>query len=176
MPLATLTHTGRAAIAKAMSARPLHLAWGAGDPVWEDEGAELPSLVTATALVNELGRRTPSVIGFVEPDEAGAIVIPVSVGSDGSVQEAVIVWSRTSPPPISMYSPILTTVTPPMPWCGKWGVFMDTAIKEGLPPGQRYFTPAELEDPGLLLAVQIITPPMNRSASVRQSVEFVLPI
>lgn len=56
------------------------------------------------------------------------------------------------------------------------GVFMDTAIKEGLPPGQRYFTPAELEDPGLLLAVQIITPPMNRSASVRQSVEFVLPI
>lgn len=176
MPLATLTHTGRAAIAKAMSARPLHLAWGSGDPAWEEEGAEFPSLVTATALVNELGRRTPSVIGFVEPDEAGAIVIPVSVGSDGSVQEARYRLVPDKPTPYLYvlthfdYGDASNAVVREM------GVFMDTVVKEGLPPGQRYFTPAELEDPGLLLAVQIITPPMNRSASVRQSVEFVLPI
>ena len=32
MALATLTQTGRAAIALAISSRPLHLAWGSGDP------------------------------------------------------------------------------------------------------------------------------------------------
>mgnify|MGYP006878107641 FL=1 len=47
---------------------------------------------------------------------------------------------------------------------------------EGLPEGQRYFTPADLKSPGLLLAAQIILPRINRSPSVRQTVEFVLPI
>jgi hypothetical protein len=46
-----------------------------------------------------------------------------------------------------------------------------------LPPGQQYFIPAEIENPGLLLAAQIILPRINRSPSVRQTVvEFVLPI
>ena len=75
MALATLTKTGRAAIALAISSRPLHLAWGSGDPAWDADGATLPSLIGSTALINELGRRTPSHIGFVEPDEAGGIVI-----------------------------------------------------------------------------------------------------
>ena len=75
MALATLTKTGRAAIALAISSRPLHLAWGSGDPAWDADGATLPSLIGSTALLNELGRRTPSHIGFVEPDEAGGIVI-----------------------------------------------------------------------------------------------------
>lgn len=87
MALATLTKTGRAAIALAISSRPLHLARGSGDPAWDADGATLPSLVDSTALLNELGRRTPSHIGFVEPDEAGGIVIPVSTGSEGAVQE-----------------------------------------------------------------------------------------
>jgi hypothetical protein len=56
------------------------------------------------------------------------------------------------------------------------GVFMDTRFVEGLPPGQQYFTPAEIADSGLLLAAQIILPRINRSPSVRQTVEFVLPI
>lgn len=42
----------------------------------------------ATALVNELGRRTPATIGFVEPDDEGDIVIPVATGAGGEVQEA----------------------------------------------------------------------------------------
>jgi len=53
---------------------------------------------------------------------------------------------------------------------------MDTELKEDLPPGQRYFTPDNLKSPGLLVAAQIIVPPINRSPSVRQTIEFVLPI
>ena len=54
MALATLTKTGRAAIALAISSRPLHLAWGSGDPAWDADGATLPSLIGSTALINEL--------------------------------------------------------------------------------------------------------------------------
>lgn len=76
MALATLTKTGRAAIALAISSRPLHLAWGSGDPAWDADGATLPSLVSSTALLNELGRRTPSHIGFVEPTRRAASSSP----------------------------------------------------------------------------------------------------
>ena len=136
MALATLTKTGRAAIALAISSRPLHLAWGSGDPAWDADGATLPSLIGSTALINELGRRTPYL--YVQTAYA------YSDASNAIIREM--------------------------------GLFMDTEFIEGLPEGQRYFTPADLKSPGLLLAAQIILPRINRSPSVRQTVEFVLPI
>ena len=48
--LTTITNTGRAAMAKAMAARPLFLAWGSGDPSWDAmQKEDLPSLVNAQA-------------------------------------------------------------------------------------------------------------------------------
>ena len=175
MALATLTHTGRAAIALAITARPLHLAWGSGNAAWDAPGADLPSLLTATALTNEVGRRTPNRVGFVTPDEAGDIVIPVSAGAEGAVQEARYRQSAEPTPYVYMlvnydYADASNVVVREL------GVFMDTVVKADLPPGQRYFTPADVEEPGLLLAAQIVLPPINRSPSVRQTVEFVLPI
>ena len=162
MSLATLTKTGRAAIALALSSRPIHLAWGSGDAAWDEEDAQLPSLVNATALVNELGRRTPATIGFVEPDDEGDIVIPVATGADGEVQEARY-KSVTGPSPYLYvrvnynFSDVSNAIIREL------GVFMDTRLKEGLPPGQRYFLPADLEDPGLLVAAQIFQPPDRKS-------------
>lgn len=176
MALATLTQTGRAAIALAISSRPLHLAWGTGDAAWDADGASLPSLVLATALVNEVGRRTPTSIGFVTPDEAGDIVIPVSVGAEGAVQEARYRLVTDGPTPFLYvrtaynYSEASNAVIREM------GLFMDTEFVAGLPEGQRYFAPSDIKSSGLLLAAQIITPAINRSPSVRQTVEFVLPI
>jgi len=60
MSLATLTSSGRAGMAQAMAAMPLHFAWGSGLAAWDadPDGQHLKeSLVGATALVNELGRR-----------------------------------------------------------------------------------------------------------------------
>lgn len=176
MALATLTKTGRAAIALAISSRPLHLAWGSGDPAWDAEGATLPSLVNSTELVNELGRRTPSHIGFVEPDEAGGIVIPVSAGAEGAVQEARYRLVSDGPTPYLYVQTAFAYADASNAVIREMGLFMDTELKDGLPPGQRYFVPADLKKPGLLLAAQIILPPINRSPSVRQTVEFVLPI
>ncbi len=175
MSLATLTKTGRAAIALALSSRPIHLAWGSGNTEWDADDAVLPSLVNATALVNELGRRTPATIGFVEPDDAGDIVIPVSTGADGEVQEARY-KSVTGPTPYLYVRTNYNFEDASNAVIREIGVFMDTELKADLPSGQCYFTPDNLENPGLLVAAQIISPPINRSPSVRQTIEFVLPI
>lgn len=177
MALATLTHTGRAAIALALSKRPLHLAWGSGDAAWDAPDAAIPSLIDATALAHELGRRTPNKIGFVTPDEAGDIIIPVSAGAEGAVQEARYrLVADGSPTPFLYVQTHYNYADASNAVIREMGVFMDTELVDGLPEGQRYFTPAELKNPGLLLAAQIILPPINRSPSVRQTVEFVLPI
>ena len=87
MSLATLTNTGRAAIASAIASRPLHLAWGTGDPAWDADDASLPSLVNATALTAEVGRRLATAVGYVEPDDEGDIVIPVATGSGNATNK-----------------------------------------------------------------------------------------
>ncbi len=175
MSLATLTKIGRAAIAASIANEPLYLAWGSGDTAWDEEGATLPSLVTATALTAEVGRRIVSSVGFVTPDDAGGIVIPVSQGPNGDVQEArykVV----SSPTPYLYCLTNFDFADAANVVIREMGVFMGGTIKEGLPPGQMYFSPSEIDDPGMLLAAQIIAPAINRSPSVRQSVEFVLPI
>lgn len=175
MALATLTHIGRAAIALAISERPLHIAWGSGDAAWDNPDTALPSLLDATSLVNELGRRTPGTIGFVEPDEAGDIVIPISAGGEGAVQEARY-SSVSGPTPFLYVRAHYNYADASNAVIREMGVFMNTGFVEGLPPGQQYFTPADIAEPGLLLAAQIFLPRINRSPSVRQTVEFVLPI
>ena len=90
MALATLTKSGRAAIASAIAARPLHLAWGIGLEEWDamtDE--ELPSLVERTELFNEIGRRVSSWTGFAEPDEKGGIVVPTGTLPDSELKAPV---------------------------------------------------------------------------------------
>ena len=109
------------------------------------------------------------------PDEAGDIIIPGSVSANDAVQEARYRKSDTPTPYLYIYvqydyGDASNAVI------REYGLFMGTTLTEGLPPGQRYFTPAQVQDTGLLMAVQIVTPPINRSPSVRQSVEFVMPI
>lgn len=180
MQIATLVDQGRAGIAFAISQRPLHIAWGVGDPAWEGAGdltaITLPSLMKWTSLTAEVGRRSPTILGFVEPDLDGEIVIPVAVGTDGNVQERR--YRRAIPGPTKFlymkanyeYSDAANVII------REAGVFMDTVVNPDLPPGQRYFTPAEVVSPGLLLAAQIISPSITRSPAIRQFIEFVIPI
>lgn len=175
MSLATLTKSGRAAIAKAIAARALHLAWGSGDPDWDASDISLPLLVDSTALVCELGRRTPTVIGFVTPDADGDIVIPQAAGADVSIQDAR--YRRVDQPTPYLYLRVdFAYEEASNAVIREMGVFMDSAFAPDLPPGQRYFTPVQVRDPGLLLAAQIVRPAINRNPSIRQTVEFVLPV
>lgn len=175
MALATLTTTGRAAIAKAIKERPLHLAWGIGKNEWDAENAELPSLVEATELISEIGRRKVSVVGFVTPSDEGEVVIPVGLGTDGSVNVAR--YTQVDYPTPYLYVRVNYDFEDASnSVIREIGVFMDTVVHDNLPVGQQYFTPAELENKGLLVAAQIIKPAINRSPSIRQTIEFVLPI
>ena len=173
--LATLTKSGRAAIASAIASRPLHLAWGSGLAEWDAADAMLPSLVESTALFNEVGRRKVSRVGFVEPDNQGDIVVPVGVNPDGSVQSARYRQTEEVTPYLYVrvnydFADASNAVIREL------GVFMDTVTAPELPPGQMYFAPADIAETGRLLAAQITLPPINRSPSVRQTIEFVLPI
>ena len=173
--LATLTKTGRAAIARALAARPMHFAWGSGDPAWDEEGASIPSLAEATALVNELGRRTPAAVGFVTPDEEGGVVIPTGTDAAGGVITQR--YSVSAEPTPYLYIRVnYDFADAPAATIREVGLFMDTRVRPETPAGQRYFTPAELEDPGFLVAAQILDSNINRSPSTRQTIEFVLPV
>jgi hypothetical protein len=48
-------------------------------------------------------------------------------------------------------------------------------MQASLPAGQRYFTPANVVNPGILMVAERI-PKFERSPSVRQSFEFVIEI
>lgn len=174
--LATLTNSGRSAIAQAIMDRPLAFGWGTGDPVWDEVNDDaLPSLVDRKALFNEIGRSLVSSVTFASPDENGGIVVPVGTMPDGSVEEARYATSLEPAPYLYMrcnydFGDAANAEIREI------GVFMDTELADDLPPGQRYFLPSEIKNPGRLLAMQILRPRILRNPSVRQSIEFVLPI
>ncbi len=47
-----------------------------------------------------------------------------------------------------------------------------TKVKEKVPPGQRYFEPQDIEDPGILLVLEH-TVPLIRTATTRETFAFV---
>jgi len=118
--------------------------------------------VTATALADEVCRRTADEVYFVTPDPDGEISL-----STGRY--------RISPTP----TPHLFIRTK-FDFADAAGVtireqalFVGTQVAEGLPPGQRLFVPAEVTDPGVLLLIEH-SPPIVRQASTRETFEFVL--
>ena len=100
--MATLQDDGRIALAMAMAAQPVHLAWGRGLPAWDAVAEPEPS--NATALVHEVGRRLATFVGYVEPNPAGEIELPsgskyaVVAGPTRSAQASMRVLSHGCQP------------------------------------------------------------------------------
>ena len=140
--MAILTKAGRAVIAAAIKAKPLHLAWGIGDGSWMTTPA--PEDVDATGLISELGRRICDVVEYVVPDNAGAIEI-VGAGK----------FSITSTPTNKLYVEArFDFADEPTAYIREIAVFVDTVVQSGLPGGQRYFTPSQITNPGKLLQLE----------------------
>lgn len=158
--MAILTNSGRVATATAVKSQEIHLAWGSGAEQW-DILAE-PENITDTTLVSEIGRRKASFVAYCVPDEEGDIEVP-----NGKF--------RTSATPTKyLYMRFSFDFSDaPASSIRELGVFVGTKVLDGLPPGQMYFVPAEIEDPGMLLMLEHI-PRFDRSASVRQTFEFVV--
>lgn len=167
--MAILTLSGRAAIAAAIATRSLHLAWGTGDPAWDD--APAPESTLATGLTNEIGRRALTLWQFVTPDENGAITV-------NDVDDPTITNSFAPSPVPTNHLYLLfnfDSLDAPAATIRETGVFVDTVVDPALPPGQKYFTPDQLTSPGTLLALERL-PFFNRQPSVRQTFEQVITI
>ena len=156
----TVTEQGRIAMAVTIAARPLHIAWGLGDEAWDSmDPLEWPSLVKATALVNEVGRRKPSVVGFVTPDDNGSIVVPVEkrVTEEGTVEVVTKRYAYSAEPTAYLYL----------------RADFDYSDSPDCPAGQLYFRPDEIVNAGRLFAAQILDEPITRSPNRKIGIELV---
>lgn len=190
--MAILVRSGRTVLANALLQLPMHLAWGEGDPAWDTEPVAEPN--TATALVAEVGRRTLTEFRYCM-NEADFIVREAGPPPAGTDMEDWIAANQGEIPdgkllvvPTGRYVDIHPEesnevyvrfafdyedgASPPRT-IREVGVFVGSAMRAGLPAGQRYFPPGDVADPGRLLALQR-DPKLVRAGNVRQAYEFVL--
>ena len=160
--MAVLTTAGRTAMAIVISERPLHLAWGTGDPAWGDQPTS--ESLEAVELTNELGRVPITETYFVVPDPEGLIEVPTGH------------FTRSISPTNNLYLRFdFGFADAADQVIREAGLYIDSVIVDGLPPGQRYFTPNEVAEAGILVALEHF-PGIVRSPLVRQQFEFVLTI
>lgn len=160
---AELQEQGRIALAKAVAAMTIHIAYGRGRPEWDDQGTP-PAGSYQTALVDEIGRRLVTEKVFVARDPQGSIETPD--GTRYSVSQAP-----------TRYLLIRTTfaygeaVDQPI---REMGVFMGTEINADVPPGQYYVEPGQLAKPGELYTLERRNA-VVRPANKRDMEEIILP-
>ncbi|WP_249962890.1 hypothetical protein [Histophilus somni] len=158
--MSILTTTGRAAIATAFKNETLHIAWGTGDPSWDTEN--IREAREATGLTNEIGRRKITVVEYCEPSETGDIIM----------RGAIFRKSTTPTPHIHLRADfdfddgVGETIR-------ELGVFIGTVALSTVPKGKRYLKPNELQNRGILLALDHITK-IERGVASRISFDFVI--
>lgn len=158
--MAILTDSGRAAAAAAIKAQSIHMAWGSGDPGWDV--TPVPEPADSTALVNEVGRRRVTQTLFCLPDPEGELVVPTGRFT-ASAEPTKYLYLRFA---FDFTDASASTIR-------EIAVFSGTVAQPSVPPGQDYLTPAEIDDPGLMVVLERI-PALIRSASVRQQFEYVI--
>lgn len=147
-------------MAESIMARPIHLAWGGGDAAWDTD--PVPETVNDEALVDEIGRRLVSQARYCSPDETGEIIVPTGRFTESSTPTRHI-YLRFN----------FDFDDAPAATIREVAVFVGTQADAGLPPGQMYFEPENVVDPGTLLVIERMQK-FDRSPSVRQSFEFVI--
>ncbi|WP_281508662.1 hypothetical protein [Wolbachia endosymbiont (group B) of Pandemis cinnamomeana] len=121
-----------------------------------------PELITSEKLLNELGRRTADEVLFCTGDENGELLTPTGRFRSSNV------------PTNNLYLKFTFDFTDAANQViRELGVMVGTKIKEGLPEGQRYFEPQDIEDPGILLVLEH-TVPLIRTAATRETFSFVV--
>jgi hypothetical protein len=171
--MAILTTSGRTAIAQAIAAQPIHFAWGSGDVAWD--ASHVAEDLAATGLAHEIGRRVATQVLYVNPDDAGDIIVPVF--NDASGNSISKRFSLSGVPTPNLYMQFNFDFSDaPVSIVREVAIFISTETDPSLPIGQKYFTPAQLVSPGTMLALENLMENIVRSPNSRQSFEFVLTI
>ncbi|WP_068634902.1 hypothetical protein [Thauera butanivorans] len=152
---------GRIAQAELIAAQPIMLAWGTGADEWDD--APEPEPTDNIALVAEVGRRLATQVGYVLADPAGAIETP-----QGN-------YTLSATPTRNLYVRVTFGFEEAADLrIRELALFIGTVVMEGLPDGQRYFTPDQISDPGRCLLLDR-SQNFLRNGSVRPAFEYVIP-
>ena len=160
--MGVLVNSGHAAIASAIRASAaIHVAWGSGDASW---GSSPPAENTsATALLNEIGRRRATQVDFVTSDSGGVIQLP-----NGN-------WSVSAQPTGHLYvRALFDFVDAPTATIREAAVFINTVANTGVPVGQMYLTPGQISNPGTMYLIDHLSPQVVRSPTTREQFEYVL--
>ncbi|GHU22216.1 hypothetical protein FACS189472_15070 [Alphaproteobacteria bacterium] len=158
--MAILTQSGRAAIAQSVKDQVIHIAWGQGDADSDDSiGSEDPM---QTTLKSEVGRRIVDEVVFCVGDDDGELVTPTGR------------FSASEEPTNNLY--IETTYDfedASDHTIRELGLFVGTKTDPDLPVGQKYFLPADIVDPGILLLLEHSVP-LIRTPATREKFCFVV--
>ncbi len=158
MPI--LTKSGRVVIAESIAARPIHLAWGIGDGAWTTTVPAEDS--DDTALISEVGRREATEVAYVELDVDGDIVLPTGTYSR-SVTPTNNLFISTNFDFLDGGSSVIREIA----------IYVGSVMIGGLPGGQKYFVPAEVDEQGRLLHLEHFQP-IYRSPAIRENFETVI--
>ncbi|WP_353272793.1 hypothetical protein [Wolbachia endosymbiont (group A) of Urophora cardui] len=121
-----------------------------------------PESINSIKLLNELGRRTADEVLFCTGDENGELITPSGRFRPSNVPTNNLFLKFTFD-----FTDAANQVIREL------GVMVGTRVKEKLPPGQRYFEPQDIEDPGILLVLEH-TVPLIRTAATRETFSFVV--
>ncbi|WP_264338166.1 hypothetical protein [Wolbachia endosymbiont (group A) of Cheilosia soror] len=121
-----------------------------------------PELITSEKLLNELGRRTADEVLFCTDDENGELITPSGRFRPSDVPTNNLFLKFTFD-----FTDAANQVIREL------GVMVGTKVKEKVPPGQRYFEPKDIEDPGILLVLEH-TVPLIRTSATRETFSFVV--
>lgn len=115
-----------------------------------------------TTLLEEVGRRESSNVQFCEPDVNGTI--------EASGQK----WSTTLTPTKYLYLEFkFDSADAVGNIIHQFGIFVGTTKALGVPLGQMYLEPADIDDPGELYQIENVEP-FTRNAGKRENYEVVL--
>ncbi|WP_264723606.1 hypothetical protein [Wolbachia endosymbiont (group A) of Cheilosia soror] len=121
-----------------------------------------PEPINSIKLLNELGRRTANEVLFCTGDENGELLTPSGRFRPSNV------------PTNNLYLKFTFDFTDAANQViRELGVMVGTKLKKKVPPGQRYFEPQDIEDPGILLVLEH-TVPLIRTAATRETFSFVV--
>jgi hypothetical protein len=162
--MAILTQIGRAAMAQAVKGQTMHVAWGTGQRDAALDYQEMLPLEDPlqTALINEVGRRIVDEVVYCLPDDQGEL----------ETNNGRFTMSET--PTKNLFVKVRYDF-----WDGvgntirEMGLFVNTETDGELPPGQKYFLPTQVTDPGILLLLEHKIPTI-RTPATRESFAFVL--
>lgn len=121
-----------------------------------------PEPIGQTALLREVGRRLVDEVHFVAADLEGEIVVPTGrYRQSAEPTNHLFIRVRFD------FEDAATSIV------REQGLFVSTQTDAQLPIGQKFFIPAQVTDPGILLVLQNSVP-IVRQPSTRETFEFVV--